>query len=169
MAVKIVTKRHLVAISYLFVKKVFFNQLFLSQAPPSKKLWVRHSLRNFHGSQIEKRCILLLESFYELKKSLFILQYIRFGFVANNTKDLGNDKYQDIFAAFYSVFCFEAQNIRKIKIWKGQSHLKGQKLSSDIIRIRLEKIQRNSLFELKYEFEYVRIITDYSNSKLKFE
>ena len=71
-----------------------------------------HKLRN-----AALLCILLLESFYELKKCLCILQYIRFGFVADNTKDLGNDKYQDIFAAFYSVFCFEAQNIRKIQIW----------------------------------------------------
>ena len=63
------------------------------------------------------------------------MQYIRFGFVADNTKDLGNDKYQDIFAAFYSVFCFEAQNIRKIQIWKGQSHLKGQKLERPIPEI----------------------------------
>jgi hypothetical protein len=42
-------------------------------------------------------------------------------------------------------------------------------LSSDIIRIRLEKIRKYSLFDLEYEFECVRILTKYSNSKLKFK
>ena len=38
-------------------------------------------------------------------------------------------------------------------------------ISSDIIPIWHEKIRRNSLFEVKYEFEYIRILSAYSNSK----
>ncbi len=42
-------------------------------------------------------------------------------------------------------------------------------VSSDIIRIRFEKVRKYPLFDYEYEFEYVRILTLYSNSKFKFE
>ena len=40
------------------------------------------------------------------------------------------------------------------------------KVSSDIIRIRLEEIRKKSLFVLEYEFKYVRILPQHSNSKI---
>ena len=42
-------------------------------------------------------------------------------------------------------------------------------LSSDIIRIRLEKIRKYSLLGLEYEIEFVRILSVYLNSRFEFE
>ncbi len=47
--------------------------------------------------------------------------------------------------------------------------LHGKLISSDIIRIRFEKIRKYSLFELEYEFESIRLLLYYSNSKFELE